>query len=1089
MNFSLSCTESEVKSMPKLYRLALDVGATSIGWTALELHPGTFEPCGILRMGVRVFPDGRDPQSGTSLAMDRRLARSARRRRDRFIQRQRRLMASLVRLGLMPDDEASRLALERLDPYALRAAALHRPLSAQELGRVLWHINRRRGFRSSRKTDGGDTSETGKIDTGIAALKAAIEAAGAPTFGAWLATRRARGEAVRARLEGAGAKAAYPFYPSRTLLLAEFDAIRAAQSPHHPGLADADWEAIRGVIFWQRPLKPVDPGRCTLNPAEPRMPWAFPLAQRFRIAQEVANLRIVGKDLRKRPLDLEQRNRLLGQLAVKSDLTFQKIHAILGLRADESLNLESDKRDRLEGDATAALMLQKKRFGKLWGGISDDERAEVVQRLLDLESEQDELDLRLWLSDRFGLTQEQATATAASRLPDGHCRLGATAIREILPFIEEQGLDYAAAARAAGYHHSDQRADEGAGLERLPLYAEVPEMERFLSFGTGEDSHQDPFKRIGRIANPTIHIGLNQIRAVVNDLIAEYGRPHSIAIELARDLSRSAEDKRRVQREQAENQRNNDRRRAELARLGVPQTADNVMRLRLWEELPVDGVVRRCVYTGDVIGIERLLNPDGDIDIDHILPYSRTLDDSAANRIVCVRRANRAKRNLSPSEAFGDRRHPDYDWDAILERARRLPGNKRWRFEPDAMARFDDQQRFLDRHLNDTRYLARLARLYLGCLYDLRRDGERVRAVPGTLIGLLRRKWGLNDVLSVDGEKNRNDHRHHAVDAAIIAVLDKRTLDLVQLAAKRAQDQDLNRLLDDLTPRHNWFREQVETHVRRIVVSVKPDHGVAGRLHEETNYGTTRPQETAQGHTLVHRKPLDALSQKEVESIRDPLLRRALLDHIAAEALAGRDLKAALASFAARDGAWKGIRHVRILKKEAEFEVIRHGRDRRHARAVVPGDNLCVDIVRTPEGKWAGRPITVFAGKRIARSDDRGNLRLSPPGPDVVMRLHKGDLIRMEVDDGKGGTHAQVMRVWRLEVANGRLRLAPHLEGGELDKRHADATDPFRWTFASFDVLRRKGARKVTVTPSGRLRDPGPVPAGIEAAELVKSDV
>lgn len=1061
--------------MPKLYRLALDVGATSIGWTALDLHPSSLDPCGVLRMGVRVFPDGRDPQSGTSLAMDRRLARSARRRRDRFLQRQRRLMAALVRQGLMPAEDSARKALEATDPFALRREALTRALTPYELGRVLWHINRRRGFRSSRKAEGGDGNEKGKIDAGIEALKAEIAAAGAPTLGAWLASRRARGEPVRARLEGVGTKATYPFYPSRALLEAEFAAIRAAQAANHPGLRDADWDRLRGIIFWQRPLKPVDPGRCTLNPGEERMSWAFPLAQRFRIAQEVANLRIVGRDLRKRKLDPEQRRLLRAQLAARADLPFQRVHVLLGLRPDETLNLESDKRDRLDGDATAALMLNGKRFGRLWTGLADADGAEVVRRLLDMESEEDERAVKDWLIERFGLTAEQAAATIAARLPEGHCRLGPTAIAALLPFMEDQGLDYAGAAEAAGYHHSDQRAAEGAGLPRLPLYAEVRELERFLSFGTGDEKDKDPFKRIGRIANPTIHIGLNQIRAVVNDLIEEYGKPHTIVVELSRDLSRSAEDRRKVQREQAENQRNNERRRRQLETLGLPPTTDNVMRLRLWEELPIDGVARRCVYTGEIIGIERLMSPQGDVDIDHILPYSRTLDDSAANRIVCVRRANRAKRNLSPHEAFGDGRVPGYDWDAILEAARKLPGNKRWRFEPEAMSRFDDQQRFLDRHLNDTRYLARLARIYLGGLYDLRRDGERVRAVPGTLIGLLRRRWGLNDLLSEDGEKNRNDHRHHAIDAAIIAVLDKRTLDLVQLAAKRAQDLDLNRLLDDLHPRFNWFREQVEAQVRRIVVSVKPDHGVAGRLHEETNYGLASPGEAAAGHTLVHRKPLDGLSAKEVEGIRDPLLRTALLDHIAAEALNGHDLQAALDSFAKRrDHPWQGVRHVRLLKKEAEFATIAHGPAGRHVRAVVPGDNLCVDIARTDQGRWVGRPVTVLAGKRMATPDDRGDLRLAPPGPDVVMRLHKGDLIRMEITDPAGRSRQEVMRVWRLEVANNRLRLAPHREGGELDKRHADPADPFRWTFASFDVLRRRKARKVTVTPSGRLRDPGP---------------
>jgi CRISPR-associated endonuclease Csn1 len=229
------------------------------------------------------------------------------------------------------------------------------------------------------------------------------------------------------------------------------------------------------------------------------------------------------------------------------------------------------------------------------------------------------------------------------------------------------------------------------------------------------------------------------------------------------------------------------------------------------------------------------------------------------------------------------------------------------------------------------------------------------------------------------------------------------------------------------------------------------------------------------GHTLVYRKTFDTLTPKETARIRDPLLRETLLTHIANEAIQGRDHRQALESFARRDDhVWQGLRHVRLTKPEASFEVIRHRRTGVGYRAVVPGDNLCVDISRQPDGKWMGRAVTLFAAAKQARSGGR----LSVPGPDVVMRLYKGDMLRLE-QDGR----LQVMRVWGLDVVHQRLRLAPHQEGGEMDKRHNDPTDAFRWTFASFNVLRRKAARKVVVTPSGRLRDPGPPPGAASATD------
>ena len=48
-------------------------------------------------------------------------------------------------------------------------------------------------------------------------------------------------------------------------------------------------------------------------------------------------------------------------------------------------------------------------------------------------------------------------------------------------------------------------------------------------------------ERFGRIGNPTVHIGLNKIRRVVNEVIDTYGKPDELVIELARDLKQTVE--------------------------------------------------------------------------------------------------------------------------------------------------------------------------------------------------------------------------------------------------------------------------------------------------------------------------------------------------------------------------------------------------------------------------------------------------------------------------------------------------------------------------------------------------------------------
>ena len=178
-----------------MMRLGLDIGTNSIGWWLYETAAG--RPIGVLDGGVRIFSDGRDAKTGASLAVDRRNARAMRRRRDRYLQRRASLMKRLSVAGLMPAGPVEAKALELLDPFWLRARGLDAALPLAHLGRALFHIDQRRGFKSNRKTDGGD-NEGGKIKDGTARLDQAMLAAGARTYGEFLHKRRAAAEDPRA---------------------------------------------------------------------------------------------------------------------------------------------------------------------------------------------------------------------------------------------------------------------------------------------------------------------------------------------------------------------------------------------------------------------------------------------------------------------------------------------------------------------------------------------------------------------------------------------------------------------------------------------------------------------------------------------------------------------------------------------------------------------------------------------------------------------------------------------------------------------------------------------------------------------------
>lgn len=198
------------------YRLGLDLGSNSLGWWVVWLGrdrpTDAGMPVGIGPGGVRIFDDGRDPQSGTSNASDRRLARGARVRRDRFVRRKRGLMQALIAHGLMPGDEAARKALEGVDPYRLRAEALDGKLPLSHIGRALFHLNQRRGFQSNRKADKvGD--EKGAIKEATRKLADAMAEEDAATYGVWLWRRQQKREGVRAKATITGTNLMETFRP------------------------------------------------------------------------------------------------------------------------------------------------------------------------------------------------------------------------------------------------------------------------------------------------------------------------------------------------------------------------------------------------------------------------------------------------------------------------------------------------------------------------------------------------------------------------------------------------------------------------------------------------------------------------------------------------------------------------------------------------------------------------------------------------------------------------------------------------------------------------------------------------------------
>lgn len=1006
------------------YRLALDLGSTSLGWAMVRLNQDN-APCAIIKAGVRIFSDGRNPKDGSSLAVTRRAARAMRRRRDRLLKRKARMMHTLVVHGFFPADNAARKALEKLNPYTLRAKGLDEALKPEEFARALFHINQRRGFKSNRKTDKKD-NDSGALKTAINKLRQTLIDENCRTVGEWLHKRDASDQTVRARYRQnrvtkddgkTRIDKSYDLYIDRAMIEAEFEALWAKQAELDPVLFHETARAeLKDCLLHQRPLKPVKPGRCTLLPDEERAPLALPSTQRFRIYQEVNNLRFLREGLREEPLSLAQRDKLIDVLERNSKRSFTQIKKLLGVGGVVQFNLEDPKRQELKGNSTNAILSKPEYFGDAWFDFDESRQDAIVMQLV---NEENEARLIRWLRDETGVDEARAETIANAGLPEGYGSLSAKALARILPELRRDVMTYDKAVLAAGFDHHSHIGATATGeiWPALPYYGQV--LQRHVGFGSGNPEDRDE-KSYGKIANPTVHIGLNQVRLVVNALLRRYGPPSEVIVELARDLKQSQEQRKEEHERQTRNQKRNERLHADIAStLGISAErvkSSDIQKMILWEELSDNVADRRCPYSGVQISASMLLSEQ--VEIEHILPFSETLDDSLNNKTVAMRQANRVKGNRTPWQAREDFAAQGWNYAGMVQRAEQMPKQKRYRFGENAIQQWlKDDAGFLARALNDTRHLSKVAKEYLSLICP-----QNTRAIPGRMTAMLRGKFGLNDVLGLDGEKNRNDHRHHAVDACVIAVTDQGLLQRFAQASASARERQLNRLVETMPLPWPSYREHVERAVNNIWVSHKPDHGHEGAMMEETSYGIRRD---------------GSIKQKRK-----------------ADGSAGREIS-------------------NLIKIAEISQPIRHGVDANEVplpyKGYVGGSNYCIEITRDENGKWEGNVISTFRAYEIVRKSGLKNLRssfLGQNGKPLVMRLINGDCVRMEVD-GK----EQDMRLVKV-AGSGQIWFAPVHEAN-VDARNSDKQDPFAYASKMAGSLKKAKARRITISPIGELRDPG----------------
>ena len=832
------------------YAIGLDIGIASVGWAIVALDENE-HPCGIIRMGSRIFEKAEQPKTGESLAAPRREARSARRRLRRHRHRNERIRYMLIRRNILTQELLDRLFDGRLeDIYALRVRALDEALTAEEFARVLLHLSQRRGFRSNRRNPA--TQEDGVILNAVNENKQRMATEGYRTVGEMLLKDPRFAEHKRNK----GGE--YIATVARQQTEEEVRAIFAAQRSFGMPFAPEDLEEeYLSILLSQRsfdegpggdspyggPQSEKRLGKCTFFPELPRAVKATYSFEYFTLLERVNHIRI-QKDGNSRPLTAQEREQLI-QLALSVDSPdYARIRKVLSLPEDARINAvryigESasacEKKTKL--NCMKAYHQMRKTFDKIRKGYINSvsiEHRNAIGTALTLYHTSDRI--RSYLESAgvpdilIEVAEDMGNFTKAGHLSVKACDM-------IIPYLE-QGMNYSDACTAAGIQF---RGHEGKDRDTLlhPI-----------------DADYEP------ITSPVARRAISQTFKVVNAIIRRQGKsPMFINVELAREMAKDLMERREIEKQNSTNRATNERIMECLrTEFGITSpSGQDIVKFKLYEQQRGE-----CPYSQEPLSRSRIFDPNY-AEIDHIIPYSTSFDDSYKNKVLVLAAENRNKGKRLPLEYLtGERRDKYILW---------VRGNVRDYRKQQLMLKEritrEDEVRFKERNLQDTKTASRFVLNYLNdhLLFAESKTGKkkRVTAVNGAVTGHMRARWGISKVRA-DGDV------HHAVDALVVACTTDAMIRRVSRYASYREcryhpEADMSLFVDETTGEvidkfpYPWpqFRKELEGHLSSdparmlldlrlpmyvsgelqvpthpIFVSRMPTRKVTGRAHEDT---------------------------------------------------------------------------------------------------------------------------------------------------------------------------------------------------------------------------------------------------------------
>lgn len=845
------------------YRLGLDIGIASVG--AAVVQTNSFDnPCHLTEPDVRKFTAAEcrenGKNNGKSAAVPRRECRSTRRRIRRKQLRMNCIKQALQKADLIDIDEFMKRYSDGTLPnvYQLRYEGLDRLLTDDEFAQILIHIAKHRGFLSTRRADKKD-KESGAILAATSANQKLMMEKGYRTVGEMMyldesfhtpCSNNEQGFIVTPRNKAKDYK--HTIY--RSMLVDEVHALFDAQRKLGNTKATETLESEYLEIMTRQRSYDLGPGlqadgtkspfamdgyksnagECTFYKNETRAAKGTYTAELSMTLQKINNLKLVDRYGDGRFLTDEEKQKILEYISKHKTMKYKTVKTLLGIDSMIRFNLlnygkkkktKKESEDKTKDDSTKKNGTKKSKTKAETGektdkdSNKDETELERINRIEDTVfvsmeftlsytdclktriktlSETEKRDLfdevgelltsyktdaaRIEKLSNLGLTSEEIDHLLDLN-PKGYARLSHKAMKEIETYLV-QGLTYDKACAAAGLDF--QVTYTGEKMK----YLKGPEINNIIN----------------NIQSPVVRRSVAQTVRVINAIIRKYGSPQAVNVELSREMSKSFLERKKAETAMELRHKENVKFCEEIKKLGINSpNGEDITRYRLWKDQ--NGI---CLYSGEKIPARTMFSKE--YEIDHIIPYSISLDDRYQNKVLVKAKENQTKGNRLPYEYFG---HDKTRWAAYENRVESLiksDGKKAHLLKKNYTK--EDQREFTERNLNDTRYATTvvynmiLQYLYLEP-YNCDRKTKQVYAVNGAVTAYLRKRWGLN-------KKDRTNDRHHAMDAVVIACC---TDEMIAKVTKYMQDRETAysknfRIADEETgeilTRSNFTREQYD---------------------------------------------------------------------------------------------------------------------------------------------------------------------------------------------------------------------------------------------------------------------------------------